>query len=81
MDLPVGEVDGIPAQRHQFDWTQAVPVGEQHHGRVAMPIAVTSRRLHQLLHLGVGEVFARAGVGIWPSAGRPMALNCPINGG
>jgi hypothetical protein len=30
MDLAVGEVDGVPAQRHQFDRAQAVPIGQQH---------------------------------------------------
>ena len=46
-----------------------MPVGEQHHGGVAMAVAVVAGRFHQLLHLGVGEVLARprcrhsAGVG------------------
>ena len=43
MDLPVGEVDGVPAQGHQFDRPQAMPVGEQHHGGVAMAVAVGRR--------------------------------------
>lgn len=77
MDLPMGEVDRIPAQRDQLNRAQAMPVGEQHHGGVAMPVSVVARRLDHLLNLGPGQVFARPGVGIRPSSGR---LNCPING-
>ena len=36
----MGEVDGVPAQRHQLDRTQAMPVGDQHHGGVAMAVAI-----------------------------------------
>jgi hypothetical protein len=33
------EVDLIPTQRHQFRNAQPVPIGDQDHGRVAMPVA------------------------------------------
>ena len=79
MDLPVGKVDGVPAQRHQLDRPQAMPVGEQHHGGVAMTIAVASGRFHELLHLGIGEVLSRPRCGIRSSSRRPAWLNCPIN--
>jgi hypothetical protein len=36
MHLAIGEVDGVPPQGHQLDGTQAMPVGDQHHGGVAM---------------------------------------------
>jgi hypothetical protein len=42
VDLPMSKVDGVPAQRHQFDRAQTMPVGQQHHGGVAMPIPVVS---------------------------------------
>ena len=77
----MGEVDGVPAQRHQFDRPQAMPVGEQHHGGVAMTIAVASGRFHELLHLGIGEVLARPRFRIRPALGRPTWRNCPFNGG
>ena len=64
MDLTMGEVDGIPTQRHQFDGAKAMPVGEQHHGGVPMPIAVVSGCLHEFLNLGISEVFARPRFGI-----------------
>jgi hypothetical protein len=40
MDLAMGEIDGVPAQGHQLDGTQAMPVRDQHHGGVAMAVAV-----------------------------------------
>jgi hypothetical protein len=58
-----------------------VPIGKQHHGGVAVAIAVASGGFHQLVHFGIREVLARTGIGIWPPSGRSACLNCPNNGG
>ena len=54
------EVDLLPAQVHYLGRSQAMPVGQEHHQRVAMAIAVRLSRLDQLLDLIGREVLARA---------------------
>jgi hypothetical protein len=41
-----------------------MPVGDQDHGGVAMAVAIAARGLDQLLHLALGQMLARAQVGI-----------------
>ena len=74
------EIDGVPTQRHQFDGAQPMPIGDQHHGRVAMTVAIIAGGLDQSLDLGLGEVLTRPDLGIGPAPGRTLRrLNCPIN--
>ena len=64
MHAAVGEVDGIPAQRDQLGRPQAVPIGDQHHGGVAVAMAVLPGGSDQAIDLGVGQVLARADLGV-----------------
>ena len=58
------EVDLIPSQVHEFRNPQAVAIGHQDHGGVPMPVAVALGRVHELLDLGLGQVFAGAKVAV-----------------
>ena len=60
MHAAMGEVDGVPAQRHQLGRPQAVPVGDQHHGGVAVAMAVLPGSIDQTTNLAIGEVLAGA---------------------
>ena len=71
MHAAVGEVDGIPAQRHQLGRPQAVPVRDQHRGGVAVTMAVLASGSDQAGDLGVGQVLARADLGVALAARRP----------
>src|SRR6516165_5434201 len=51
----LGQLDLLPLQVADFRRPQAVAVGDQDHGRVAMPIAA-ARAVHQPLDLGLGEI-------------------------
>ena len=77
----VGEVDGVPAQRHQLCRPQPVPVGDQHHGSVAVAMAVEGGRRDHAGHLGVGEVLAYPNLGVLASPRRGLLDHCPIYGG
>lgn len=77
LEQPLFQVDLVPAQRHQLRHAQAVAVGQQDHGRVA--VAVPSPRLgrpHQLLHFACSEVLATAAFAVRDSS----RWNCPILG-
>src|SRR6476659_6178672 len=50
------EVDLLPAQGTQLRRSQAVPEGQQDHGRISMSVPVSARRLHQSLYLFLGQV-------------------------
>jgi hypothetical protein len=53
----LGELDLLPLQVANLGGSQAMAVGDQHHGRVAMPIAaVLKRAVHQALDLALGEI-------------------------
>ena len=54
----------VPAQVAQLRRPQAVPVGDQDHGGVAVAVAVGLGGLDQLLDLGLGQMLARAQLGI-----------------
>ena len=45
MDLPMGEINSLPALRHQPDGMQAMPVRDQHRCSVAMGRCDWPRRL------------------------------------
>ena len=81
MQAAMGEVDGVPAQRHQLGRPQAVPVGDQHHGGVAVAIAVLAGGSDQASDLAIGEVLARADLGVASPRGGSGDRNCPNNGG
>ena len=53
----LGELDLLPLQVAHLGGAQAMAVGHQDHGRVAMPIAaMLSGAVHQPLNLALGEV-------------------------
>ena len=81
MQAAMGEVDGVPAQRHQLGRPQAVPVRDQHHGGVAVAMAVLPGGSDQAGDLAIGQVLARADLGVAAPLGGPAIGNCPNNGG
>jgi hypothetical protein len=58
MQAAVVEVDGVPPQHHDLSGAQAVAIGDQHHGGVAVAVAVISGSANQPVDLGVGQIFA-----------------------
>src|SRR5262249_10600544 len=53
----LGQLDLLPLQVADLRGPQAVPVGDQHHGRIAMAVAaMLSGAVHQPLDLALGEV-------------------------
>ena len=64
MQAAMGEVDGVPAQRHQLGRPQAVPVGDQHHGGIAVAVAIPPGSIDQAGYLAIGQILARADLGV-----------------
>ena len=60
MQAPGGEVDVVPAQRHQLRGPEAVAVSDQDSRGVPMPRAVLLGGLDEPLDLAVGEIFTAA---------------------
>jgi hypothetical protein len=60
MQAPGGEVDVVPAQRHQFRGSKAVAVGNQDGSGVPMPRPVLLGGLDEPFHLSLGQIFAAA---------------------
>ena len=54
------QLDLIPAQVNQFGGAQALPIGDQDHGRVTLTPAVALGCLQQALDLGLGQILASA---------------------
>src|SRR5262249_44596606 len=55
----LGQFDLLPLQVADLGGPQTVAIGDQDHGRVAMPIAaVLARAVHQPLDLALGEIAA-----------------------
>ena len=50
------EVDLVPTQVDKFRRSQAVPVGQQHHGGIAVAVSVGLGGLRQALDLGIGQI-------------------------
>jgi len=42
MEMPLGQVEHVPAQANEFRRTQAVAIGDQDHGGVAMAVPAAS---------------------------------------
>ena len=70
MHAAVGEVDGVPAQRDELGRPQAVPIRDQHHGGVAVAMAVLPGGSDQAGDLAIGQVLARADLGVALAARR-----------
>ena len=82
MQTAVGKVDGVPPQRNELARPQPVPVGDQHHGGIAMAVAILPGGIDQAGDLAIGEVLAGADLGVAFAARRaPAIANCPNNGG
>src|SRR5436190_16180205 len=60
MQAPGGEVDVVPAQRHQLRGPEAMAVRDQDRRGVLMPRAVLLGGLDEALDLPVGEIFTAA---------------------
>jgi hypothetical protein len=72
---PAPEVSLIPAKGAKFGRTQPMPVRDQHHRRVTVPMsAAPARGLHEQLHLLDSQVFA------WPAlcVHDPPGRYCPV---
>jgi len=78
VNAAVGEVDGIPAQRHQLGRPQAVPIRDQDHGRITVAVAIPRGGGNQAGNLCVGQVLARTDLGVPPTA---RWADCPNNSG
>ena len=81
MEAAMGKIDGVPAQRDQLARPQAMAVGDQDHGGVAVAIAVLASCRDQPIDLGIGQVLARADLGVAAPLRWSSLVNCPINGG
>ena len=55
----------LPAQRAQLGRSQAVPEGEQDHGRIAMSVPIAAGSFHQPFDLFLGQVLAGSIMPIW----------------
>src|SRR5262249_10987127 len=73
----MGEVDLLPAQGAQLRRSQAMPEGQQDHGRIPMPVPITARRLDKPLDLSLSEVLSGSIMSIW-AATTP---NCSLYSG
>jgi hypothetical protein len=60
MQAPRGEVDVVPAQRHDLRGSEAVAVGDQDGRGVPVPGAVLLGGLDKPLDLPLGQIFAAA---------------------
>src|SRR5260221_7503696 len=73
----MGKIDLLPAQGAQLGRSQAVPEGEQDHGRIPMAVPIPPCCLNQPLDLSLGEVLAGSIMPIW-AATTP---NCSLYSG
>ena len=74
---PALMIDLIPAERAQLRRPQPVPVRDEDHRRVAVPVSpARARALDELPHFFGGEIFA------WPTLRiqKPPRGHCPIYG-
>ena len=57
VEAALGELDLLPLQVAHLRRPQTMAIGDQDHGRVAMPIAaMLARAVHQALDLTLGEI-------------------------
>ena len=73
MQAGIGEVDLVPAKVDDLARPEAVSVGDQDHGGVAMSPAVLAGGLEQPFDLGFGQVLAGPVGGI-----HLPARHCPV---
>ena len=81
MQAAVGEVDGVPAQRDQLARPQAMPVGDQHHGGVAVAIAILRQRPRSAERPRRRSGTRASGPRRCGAARWSGIVNCPNNGG
>src|SRR3974390_3303256 len=67
----------LPSQRAQFGRSEAMPVGEQDHGRVPVAMAVAAGSLHKPFDLTVGQVLPLAVMHV----GQATSANCSLYSG
>jgi hypothetical protein len=70
------EVHLIPTKVHKFEGAQAVPIGHEDHGRVAVVMAVSLGLCRQLLDFGFRQVLPSAQLLVW----KPPRRNCSFYG-
>src|SRR6516165_5963220 len=64
----------LPPERAQFGRPEAMPVGQQDHGRVPMAMAVIPGSLHKPFDLTLRQVFTLAVMGV----GQTTSANCSL---
>jgi hypothetical protein len=74
----VVEVDLVPAQIDQFRHSEAVPVGQQDHGGIAVAVSIIFGGARQALDFGIGQIFPSAQFSIRAAQRRG---NCSIFSG
>src|SRR6516164_911176 len=77
MQEAMHEVHLLPPQRAQFGRSEAMPVGEQDHGRVPVAMAVVPGSLHKPFDLTLRQVFTLAVMGV----GEATSANCSLYSG
>src|SRR6516164_6319698 len=80
MQAPRGEVDVVPAQRHQLGGPKTMAVSDQDRRGVPMPRAVLLGGLDEALDLPVGEIFTAAPANCyiycgWSRLAKPQVLH------
>ena len=69
VNAAMGEVDGVPPQRHQLGRPQAVPIGDQDHCRITMAVSILRGGNDQACNLRISQILARANLGVPPRRG------------
>src|SRR5262249_32008413 len=73
----MGEINLLPAQGAQLGRSQAMPEGQQDHGRIPMPVSITAGSLNKPLDLFLGEILSGSIMPIWAAT----APNCSLYSG
>src|SRR6516162_11394558 len=74
MQKTMHQVRLLPPQRTQFGRSEAMPVGEQDHGRVPVAMAVAAGSLHKPFDLTLRQVLTLAVVRV----GQATSANCSL---
>lgn len=72
------KIDLVPFQGDSLDRAQPMSVRGQDHRGIAVAVASAASGRDQLLNFGIGQVLARAQLGVRPPLGRALPI-CPVN--